>query len=115
MPTNKEIISLFISEKRTSNTKNLWSDGMFLYSYSLCIASIMFKKIIITDYTAPFNVSQTTSKHVSLLKRECANQNIEHAIIEPYYQKFESKEEAVSGHRWYFREVLKGTFNGPMP
>tara|TARA_Y100000004_G_scaffold91485_1_gene102504 strand:+ start:2107 stop:2457 length:351 start_codon:yes stop_codon:yes gene_type:complete len=83
MPTNKEVINSFLNEKRTSKMKNLWTDGSFLYSYHTAIASIINKSVVITDYTAPFNISQTTSQHVNLVKRACAAQNIKHVVVKP--------------------------------
>ena len=81
--TNKEIIKAFINGQRTSNRKALRSDGTFLYSYNLKIASVLNRNVIITDYTKPNFVSQTTSCHVGLVKSTCAIDNINHTIVEP--------------------------------
>ena len=81
--TNKEIIEAFINGQRTSNLKNLRSDGSFLYSYDLKIASVFNKNVIITDYTKPNFKSQTTSRHVGMIKSACALKGINHTIVEP--------------------------------
>jgi len=81
--TNKEIVQAFINGQRTPNRKSLHSDGTFLYSYNLKIASVFDKNVIITDYTKPHFVSQTTSCHVGLVKSTCAIDNINHTIVEP--------------------------------
>ena len=81
--TNKDVIAKFLKGLRTKRTKNLSSDGNFLYSYSTAIASVMNSKVIITDYIGKNMISMTTSQHVSLLKRECAKNGVKHTIIEP--------------------------------
>lgn len=81
--TNKEIVKAFINGKRTSNLKNLRSDGRFLYSYDLKIASVFDRRVIITDYTKPNYVSQTTSCHVGLVKSTCALEKVEHIVVQP--------------------------------
>ena len=81
--TNKDVVNKFLKGQRTSSTKNLSSDGMFLYSYNTAIASVMNGKVIITDYMGPHMISMTTSQHVSLLKRECAKNGVKHTIVEP--------------------------------
>lgn len=80
---NKDVVNQFIKGQSTSTKKNLSSDGKFLYSYSLKIASFVAGKIIITDYMGKNMVSMTTSQHVSLIKRECAKNGVKYTIVEP--------------------------------
>lgn len=81
--TNKDVVARFLKGLKTSSTKNLSSDGMFLYSYNTAIASIMNGRVIITDYMREHMISMTTSQHVGLLKRECAKNGVKHTIVEP--------------------------------
>ena len=80
---NKDVVNQFIKGKITSRKKNLSSDGKFLYSYNLPIASFVAGKIIITDYMRENMVSMTTSQHVSLIKRECAKNGVKYTIVQP--------------------------------
>ena len=80
---NKDVVTKFLKGQSTSRKKNLSSDGEFLYSYSLKIASFVAGKIIITDYMGKNMVSMTTSQHVSLIKRQCAISGVKYTIVEP--------------------------------
>lgn len=81
--TNKEIVKAFINGQRTSNRKALRSDGRFLYSYDLKIASVFDRRVVITNYVKPNFVSQTTSCHVGLVKSTCAIDKVEHIVVQP--------------------------------
>lgn len=94
MPTNKQVVQAFIKGKATNRNKNLFSDGKYLYSYSLKIAEHVTSKvpwqgnyINILDYMAPNNVSATTSQHVSLTKRTIESSHVTGLIFNPHTNK----------------------------
>ena len=68
---NKDVISAFAWGKRAA-AANLHTDGRSLWSYDLKIAQRTPEGIVVGDYTAPGGgfCSMTTSKHVSMAKRE---------------------------------------------
>jgi len=70
--TNKQVIQSFLNGNE-AHGGGLTTSGDKLYSYSLLIAErLCFGSITVYDYTATGYAyqSQTTSKHVGLIKRE---------------------------------------------
>ena len=69
---NDEVVQAWKQGREgSSHTKNLSTDGIKLYSYSLCIGDTYCGEKIAVNYTASVGEfrSQTTSQHVGLAKR----------------------------------------------
>ena len=68
---NQDVVRSFAWGKRAAAT-NLQTDGRSLWSYNLKIAQRTPEGIVVGDFTAPGGAfhSMTTSKHVSMAKRE---------------------------------------------
>ena len=67
---NINVIEKFIVEKE-ANTKSLSSNGMTLWSYNKIIGFHLNGQVYAIDYTRTGRyLSQTTSTHVNMLKRQ---------------------------------------------
>lgn len=75
--TNAQVIQSFLSGT-PRGAGALHTNGTSLYSYSLEIARWYGGKAIVFDYTSTGDAyrSQTTSKHVGLIKREVPINNV---------------------------------------
>ena len=73
--TNNQIVKAFTMERESKGAragKALFTDGKRIYSYGVTIGFNMGGRSFVIDYTAQGGrwLSQTTSQHVGLLKRE---------------------------------------------
>ena len=73
--TNAQTVKAFLMERESKGTrggKALFTDGKRIYSYGVTIGFNMGGRSFVIDYTAQGGrwLSQTTSQHVGLLKRE---------------------------------------------
>ena len=73
--TNAQTVKAFLMERQSKGTrggKALFTDGKRIYSYGVTIGFNMGGRSFVIDYTAKggHHISQTTSQHVGLLKRE---------------------------------------------
>jgi hypothetical protein len=73
--TNNQIVKAFLMERESKGTrggKALFTDGKRIYSYGVTIGFNMGGRSFVIDYTAKGGhwLSQTTSQHVGMLKRE---------------------------------------------
>ena len=66
---NINVIEKFIVE-REANTKSLRSNGMTLWSYNQIIGFHLNGECFVVDFTGPKGISQTSSTHVNMLKRQ---------------------------------------------
>jgi len=72
---NEQVVKAFTMERESKGTrggKALYTDGKRIYSYGVTIGFNMGGRSFVIDYTAKggHHISQTTSQHVGLLKRE---------------------------------------------
>lgn len=73
--TNNQIVKAFTMERESKGAragKALYTDGKRIYSYGVTIGFNMGGRSFVIDYTAQGGrwLSQTTSQHVGMLKRE---------------------------------------------
>jgi len=73
--TNNQIVKAFTMERESKAAragKALYTDGKRIYSYGVTIGFNMGGRSFVIDYTAKggHHISQTTSQHVGMLKRE---------------------------------------------
>ena len=77
MATNSQVINSFLNGS-ASRAGSLTTDGNALFSYNLKIAEwVEGRGLIVYDFTSTGQafVSQTTSQHVGLIKREVRDTN----------------------------------------
>jgi len=85
---NINVIEKFIVEKQ-ANTKSLRSNGMTLWSYNEIIGFHLNGEVFAIDYTSTGRfLSQTTSTHVNMLKRQSGVKTVSPQEWDIMFRKF---------------------------
>ena len=85
---NINVIEKFIAE-REANTKSLRSNGMTLLSYNEIIGFHLNGQVYAIDYTSTGRfLSQTTSTHVNMLKRQSGVKTVSPQEWDMMFRKF---------------------------
>jgi hypothetical protein len=89
--TNAQTVKAFLMERQSKGTrggKALFTDGKRIYSYGVTIGFNMGGRSFVIDYTAKggHQISQTTSQHVGMLKRESGVKVISSAEYEQCFK-----------------------------
>ena len=88
---NKQIIKKWLkAEPYSSSKNNLKTDGQFLWSYDLPIARYGWSDdtAIIYNYNVNLGgrfISNTTSKHITLVLRTCEDEGVETTLVRSDY------------------------------
>ena len=88
--TNAQTVKAFLMERQSTTRahKALYTDGKRIYSYGVTIGFNMGGRSFVIDYTAKggHHISQTTSQHVGMLKRESGVKVISSAEYEQCFK-----------------------------